>query len=276
MALDSVVGRERELETIASFLELETPGGRVLVLEGEAGIGKTTLWRAGVDAGRELSHVVLHASPAEKEAMFAYSVVSDLLEEVLDDVLTELPEPQRRALEVALLRRASDGTPPEQHTLGVALLAVLRTLAASGPVLLAVDDVQWLDPSSSAMLEFATRRLRDERLALLVSRRQESPSAAGRLELAMPEERRLVFRVGPLSMGALHRLLRDRLGTTLARPALRRVHDASGGNPFYALELVRALESSGGPNPAGPSVARAADARGDPPRAHRRAARRRP
>ena len=144
MALESVVGRERELETVASFLGLETTAGRVLILEGEAGIGKTTLWRAGVDAAHELSQLVLRASPAEREATFAYSVVSDLLEDVLDEVLAELPEPQRRALEVALLRKASDGSPPEQHTLGVALLAVLRTLAASRPVLLAVDDVQWL------------------------------------------------------------------------------------------------------------------------------------
>ncbi|HEY7602728.1 MAG TPA: AAA family ATPase [Gaiellaceae bacterium] len=246
MALESVVGREHELETVASFLALGTTGGHVLVLEGEAGIGKTTLWRAGVDAARELSHVVLRASPAEREAIFAYSVVSDLLEDVHDGVLTELPQPQRRALEVALLRRAFDGAAPEQHTLGVALLGVLRALAASRPVLIAVDDVQWLDPSSSAMLEFATRRLREERVALLLSRREGSTSAAGRLELTLPEERRLVLRVGPLSMGALHRLLRDRLGTTLARPALRRVHETSGGNPFFALELVRALESAGG------------------------------
>jgi DNA-binding CsgD family transcriptional regulator len=246
MAPESVVGREHELETVASFLSLETTAGHVLVLEGEPGIGKTTLWRAGVDAARELSHVVLRASPAEREAIFAYSVVSDLLEDVHDRVLTELPQPQRRALEVALLRRASDGAAPEQHTLGVALLGVLRTLAASRPVVIAVDDVQWLDPSSSAMLEFAARRLRDERVALLLARRQGSAAAAGRLELTIPEERRLVLRVGPLSMGALHRLLRDRLGTTLARPALRRVHETSGGNPFFALELGRALERSGG------------------------------
>ena len=240
-----IVGRDEELRTISSFLE-QTPPSGVLLIEGEAGIGKTTLWRAGVDAGSELSYRVLRASPAEKEATFPYSVVSDLLADVLDEGLPGLPEPQRRALEIALLLRDSQGPPPEQHTLGVALLGLLRRVAATKPVLVAVDDVQWLDRSSAAMLAFAGRRLREERIALLLARRQSSRPDSERLELAIPEEHRFEVRVGPLSMGALHRLLRDRFGATLARPALRRVHEASGGNPFYALELVRALESSGG------------------------------
>jgi DNA-binding NarL/FixJ family response regulator len=241
-----VVGRDEELAAVVAFLESTEALPRALLLEGEAGIGKTTLWRAGVEAARELSYGVLRAIPAEKEATFSYSVLSDLLAEVLDEVLPGLPRPQRRALEVALHLRDADGPPPEQHTLGVALLGVLRTLAASKPVVLAVDDVQWLDRSSAAMLEFASRRLREERVAVLLARRQSSTLDSDRLELAVPEERRLAVRVGPLSMGALHRLVRNRLGASLARPALHKVHEASGGNPLYALELVRALESSGG------------------------------
>ena len=216
-----IVGRDEELRTISSFVQ-RTPSSGALLIEGDAGIGKTTLWRAGVEASRELSYCVLRASPAEKEETFSYSVVSDLLADVLGDVLPGLPRPQRRALEIALLLRDSEGPPPERHTLGVALLGVLRILAASKPVVLAVDDLQWLDRSSAAMLEFAGRRLREERVALLLARRQSSRLDSERLELAIPEERRFAVRVGPLSMGALHRLLRDRFGSTLARPALRR------------------------------------------------------
>ena len=241
-----IVGRDEELAAVVAFLESTEALPGALLLDGEAGIGKTTLWGAGVEAARELPYTVLRASPSEKEAVFPYSVVSDLLADLLDEVLAELPGPQRRALEIALLLRESNGSPPEQHTLGVALLGALRALAASKPVVLAVDDVQWVDPSSAAMLVFACRRLREERVALLLARRQTFGLHPGRLELAMPEDRRLGLRVGPLSMGALHRLLRDRLGATLARPALRRVHETSGGNPLYALELVRALESSRG------------------------------
>ena len=244
--MTAVVGRDRVLAEIASFLDVADTTPRVLLIEGEAGIGKTTLWRAGVEAAASASYRIVAASPAEKEATFAYSVVGDLLEHVLGEVIAELPVPQRRGLEVALLLRESKGPPPEQHTLGVAFLAALRALAASQPVLLALDDIQWLDPSSAAMLQFAARRLRDERVVLLLARRRMPGMDMARLELALPEDRRLTLRVGPLSMGALHRMLRERLGATLARPALRRVHEASGGNPFYAVELVRALQSSGG------------------------------
>jgi len=242
---NEIVGRDQELQALSSFFEQSAYPGALLI-QGDPGIGKTTLWRAAVAAARELSYEVLRASPAEKESTFAYSVVSDLLADVPDEVVTGLPGPQRRGLEVALLLRDSGGPPPEQHTLGVALLGVLRALSASRPLVLAIDDVQWLDPSSTAMLEFAVRRLEDERVALLLARRQGSGPDSATLEVAVPEERRHEIRVGPLSMGALHRLLRDRFGTTLARPVLSRVHEASGGNPFYAIELVRALEASGG------------------------------
>src|SRR2546430_1125524 len=150
-----VVGRDEELAAVVGFLESTESFPSVLLLEGEAGIGKTTLWRAGVESARALSYSVLRASPGEKEATFSYSVVSDLLEDMLEEALEGLPGPQRRALEIALLIRESNGGPPEQHTLGLALLGVLRTLAASRPVVLAVDDVQWLDPSPSRLGEFA-------------------------------------------------------------------------------------------------------------------------
>jgi DNA polymerase III delta prime subunit len=136
-----IVGRDDELRTISSFVEQSSPASALLI-EGEPGIGKTTLWRAGVAAAHAQSYCVLQASPAEKEATFSHSVVSDLLADVPHEVFAGLPGPQRRALEVALLIRDSGGPPPEQHTLGVALLGVLRALSTSQPLVLAVDDVQ--------------------------------------------------------------------------------------------------------------------------------------
>ena len=245
-SLAKVVGRGEELDAVIAFLESTAVLPGALLLEGDPGIGKSTLWRAGIEAAHELSYGVLRASPAEPEASFAFGVVGDLLEPVLDEVLAGLPEPQRRALEVALLLREPDGPPPEQETLGAALLGALRALAASRPVVVAVDDVQWLDSSSAAMLEFAVRRLAEEPVALLLARRPTARPEPERLELELPKDRRLTVPVGPLSLGALHRLLRDRLRATFPRPMLRRVHEASGGNPFYALELVRALPSSTG------------------------------
>ena len=183
---------------------------------------------------------------AEKEATFSYSVVIDLLAGRAGRAAPRAPRPQRRALEIALLRRDPDGPAPEQHTLGVALLGVLRTLASSKPVVLAVDDVQWLDRSSAAMLDFAGRRLREERVALLLARRQSARLDSDRLELAVPEERRLAIRVGPLSMGALHRLVRERSVQHSRGLRCTGCTRRQAATPSTRCELVRALESSGG------------------------------
>ena len=119
--------------------------------------------------------------------------------------------------------------------------SALRERAADRPLLVAVDDVQWLDSPSAAVLAFAWRRLREEpgwppRRA---SPGHSAPAALVEHEGARPLE------VAPLSLGAIHGLLQARLGLGLPRPTLRRLHDVAGGNPFYALELGRALQRSG-------------------------------
>jgi DNA-binding CsgD family transcriptional regulator len=235
------VGREAELSAIAGFLEAEAAACAVAI-EGEAGIGKTTVWEAAVaDAGR--ASRVLRARPAESEAKLAFSSLADLLGDAFAEVLDDLPLPQRRALEVALLlddgkgRRGAD-----RRAVAAGLLSSLRTLAAGGRVLLAIDDVQWLDPSSAAALDFALRRLRDGAVALLLARRVDEAPGHGVLEDALPAERCLRVTVGPLGFVALNTLLHARLGTVLPRPLLHRIHELSGGNPFFALELARAPE----------------------------------
>jgi predicted ATPase len=170
----AVVGRDRELAEITSFLDLADEGPRILLLEGDAGIGKTTLWRAGIDAGRELGYLVLACVGSESETQLSFTAVRDLVGEGFDDVADDLPPPQRRAMEVVLLRAEAADVPPAPDAIAVAFLSTLRALAARAPTLLAVDDVQWLDPSSAATLAYALRRLDSDALLVLLSRRRGS------------------------------------------------------------------------------------------------------
>lgn len=243
-----VIGREQELEELGRFLDAVERLPAALVLEGSPGIGKTVLWRAGLDLARARGFRVLVAIPASSETRLSLSAVVDLLTPVLADVLPALPAPQRRALEVALLLAEPEGSLPDAHALDAALLSVLRVLA-SDPLLVAVDDVQWLDGASAAALMFAVRRLRDEPIALLLTRRlQEGRSAPDQLDLdrALNPVRIERLSVGPLSMGALHKVIQSGLEVSLPRPLMRRVHETSGGNPFFALELGRAVIRRGG------------------------------
>lgn len=237
---DTIVGRDLELATVDAFLEdvPALPAG--LLIAGEAGIGKSTLWEAAVAKATASGFRVLRCRPAGGEVRLSYAALTDLLEPVLELVLPALPSPQRRALELALLVRDDDDRPPDQRAVAAAVLHAIRTLALAGPLLIAIDDAHWLDAPSSAAIEFSLRRLRDEPIAVLASARSEV-SALPPLDLERALGRRLsAVSVGPLSLGALQRLLRERTGRTFDRPTLRRIHETSGGNPFYALELARA------------------------------------
>lgn len=233
--VSELVGREEELAAIEAFLDR---GRSALLLEGEIGIGKTTLWRNGVERARERSYRVLAATPAAPETQLAYAALRDLLDDVFDEIEADLPAPQRRALAVALLRAAPRGRPPGQEAVAAGFLGALRAAARASPVLVALDDSQWLDPPSALVIAFAARRLRDSPIALLLAVRtgQDVPPLGFELP---PELEQL--QLGPLSVGALHQLLLGRLAIVLARPTLRAVHELSGGNPFFALEIARAL-----------------------------------
>ena len=127
-----IVGRAEELRSLGEFLDGIESGPISLVLEGELGIGKTMLWKAGLAAGAERSYRVLVSRPTESEAQLAYAALGDLLDEVPEDALGELPEPQRQALEVALLRREPEGQ-PSQRAVALGTLGVLRALARESP-----------------------------------------------------------------------------------------------------------------------------------------------
>jgi hypothetical protein len=149
------VGREAELALLETFLERGASGPQVLVINGDPGLGKTALWRAGIESASRRSWRVLAARPTDAEANLGYAGLGDLLAEEVDDALAALPAPQHRALQVALLREEPAGGAPDARTVAVAFLNTLRALAASGPVLVAVDDVQWLEPASAVALSFA-------------------------------------------------------------------------------------------------------------------------
>lgn len=235
-----VLGRDLELGSVDAFLD-RVEGLAGLVLEGEPGVGKSTLWLAAIARARERGFRVLSSRPAEPERDRAHLVLGDLFEEVLDDVLPALAVPRRRALELALLTGQAPDHPVDERALGVAVRESLQILAERTPLLLAVDDEQWLDRSSANALRFALRRLRDERVLLLPARRPNDETEMPGLENAVAPDRAERLVLGPLSMGALHLLLQRRLKRSFARPTLLRLLELSGGNPFYALELAREL-----------------------------------
>lgn len=224
---------------LRSFLEQAGGAAAALSLTGEAGAGKTTLWRAGVEAARELSLRVVSAAPVEVETKLSFAALGDLLEPVLAEVLPVLPAQLTAALKAALLLEEQPDEAPDQRAVSVALLAALRALAAASPLLIAVDDVQWLDGPSSGALAYAARRLPGEQVRFLLARRVTGMDELPPLEHALGEHLQRLS-VGPLTLGALHRLLHARLGAPVARPALVRIQAVSQGNPFFALELARA------------------------------------
>lgn len=236
-----LVGRERELAEIDPFLDAASQSFAALVLEGQAGIGKTTVWREARRRASDRGWLVLSCRPAEAEAKLSFAAVSDLLEPAGRAAFDELPAPQREALEVALLRAGPTGEPSVARGVAAGCLTLIRRLSATRAVVIAVDDWQWLDLPSRRVLEFIVRRLEAEHVGLLCSVR--SPVAGPVVGVAEDRLRRVI--VGPLSLAALGRIVGDRLGRSLPRPTLGRIARASGGNPFYALEIARLVLERG-------------------------------
>jgi len=184
----TIVGRDPELRDVSAFLDQVATGPGALVLEGSAGIGKTMLWSAGVRAAQTRGFCVLTARAAESEARLSYAALGDLLGSVAGDAFVGMPPPLRRAIDAALLRIDGDGVAPDQRAVSLATSHALRNLSASAPLVIAVDDVQWLDRPSARVLSFALRRLSVEPIGVLVSLRIAPDSAGDLLELdrAMP------------------------------------------------------------------------------------------
>jgi predicted ATPase len=242
--VEGIFGRDLELTAMERFLNSAPNRPSAMVIEGEAGIGKTTLWLETVRRAEERSMRTLQARPAESEQKLSYVALADLVAGAFDEVGSTLPQVQQRALAGALVRDETvDGT--SARTTATAFVGVLAACAEKSAVLLAVDDVQWLDTASAESLAFALRRLPPKVGVLLAHRVELGQGLPLGLARALPEDRLMRIAPRPLSLAALHHMVKFRLGTSLPRPLLARLADASGGNPFYALEMARALAAHG-------------------------------
>ena len=256
------LGRDTELGQIEAWLAPDAAPGPagprlVLVIEGEPGIGKTTLWTEATRRARAAGRHVLSCRPAASDAGLPHSGLADLLRNVPDDAFARLPAPQRRALGVALLREEAGGIDLDPRAVGTGLTALLGLIAGDGPLMLAVDDAQWLDPASARALGFALRRLDDRQLRLVTTVRTEGPAgertgAFTAVEASLDRQTITRIEVGPLSVAAIHQMFARTLGSSFARPVLVRIHRAAGGNPFYALEIGREVRRLGMPPPSQP------------------------
>jgi DNA-binding CsgD family transcriptional regulator len=207
-------GRQRELAHLVEFLVGGGAGARALVVEGEAGIGKTTIWRAALEQARADGAVVLVAQPTEDELPAGLLGLRDLFDGTRVD-------PVVLAEETDVFDR------------GRAVLAALRTMSAHRPVVIGVDDVQWLDARSVRALRYALRRMDGQPVRVLATRRS-GPAWPDLVEA----DRLEIVALGPLALDDLRRAVAP-VAAAVSRPAMVTIHQLSGGNPMYALELAR-------------------------------------
>jgi DNA-binding CsgD family transcriptional regulator len=242
------VGRDVELKAVEALLDA-SGAARCLVLAGDPGIGKTTVWEAACSHARDDGFLVLSARASEAETGLLFAGLADLLENVPPEAMAAVPGPQRHALDVAICQADPGEKAPEPFAAPAGLLSLLSAAAAETPLLVAVDDAQWLDRASADALRFAARRLvhRDGPIRFLLCRRpgrrtalEEVFRTAGRLE---------VQTLGPLSIGAIQWLLARNLATLPPRRVLRQIYEAAQGNPLFALELARLVVAGGLPEP---------------------------
>ncbi|MEU3648414.1 AAA family ATPase [Lentzea sp. NPDC034063] len=239
-----LVGRKRELARCEELIAEIGPGGQVVLLEGDAGIGKTTLVGAVARIAAEHGFRGLHCDGVQSETTSGFAALHELLQPLLGR-LPALPAGQRRALEIAL--GLVEGPPPNRLLVGLAALGLLEEHAAEQPVFVAVEDAQWLDASTAQTISFIARRLVTAPVLLLLTMRTDSTdhaldtreSTAADIVRSIP----LVnVTLGPLTDAESEELVREQ------RPGLdertrRLVLAESAGNPLALAELTRVAAS---------------------------------
>ena len=248
---EPLYGREHELQVVADLVgELAEGAGGVLVVCGEAGIGKSALLAAAATLAADSGVRVLSATGIQAEARLPFAGLHQLLRPVLP-LAERLPPPQRAGLLSAF--GMADAEPAGQFLIGLAALELISEAASATPVLLAADDAQWLDEPSCAVLGFVARRLAAEPAALLVAARDGLASPFG--DAGLPE-----LRLAGLTESAAAALL-DARAPGLDLALRQRLLAEAAGNPLALVELPKAVRpglpaSRGLPPPLLPLTAR--------------------
>jgi DNA-binding CsgD family transcriptional regulator/tetratricopeptide (TPR) repeat protein len=222
-----MLGRERERAVLDRLLD-DVRGGRgvVLVMHGEAGVGKTALLEYTAEAAHDFR--IARTSGVQAEMELPYAAVEQLCSPFLD-FLARLPPPQREALGVAF--GLITGPAPNPFLVGLAVLGLLSEAAEERPLLAVVDDAHWLDHASTRALAFVARRLLAEKIALVFAVRQVDDALGG-----LPS-----LKVGPLRRRDARALLESVLPARLDESVLERIVLETRGNPLALLELPRGL-----------------------------------
>jgi DNA-binding CsgD family transcriptional regulator len=223
----TLLGREREREVLDRLLDGVRAGRRgVLVMHGEAGVGKTALLEYAVEAGTDFRIARTFGVEAEMELPFA---AAQQLCSSFFDLRGRLPQPQHDALDVAFGLRT--GPAPDRFLVGLAVLGLLAEAAEEQPLACTVDDAQWLDSASARTLAFVGRRLVAEKIALVFATRELGDVLAG-----LPE-----LHVGPLGSRDARTLLDSVFPAPLDERVLERIVAETRGNPLALIELPRGL-----------------------------------
>jgi DNA-binding NarL/FixJ family response regulator/energy-coupling factor transporter ATP-binding protein EcfA2 len=233
MANNELYGRHAELERLSGFLDGLQHRGDALLICGDPGVGKSALLTAAGGLAHSAGMTVLRASGSEFEADVSYSCLNQLLLPVHTD-LERLPAGPRDALSVAL--GFGTGAPPGALLVCNAALLLLTELAADAPLVLVVDDIQWIDRASAMVLGFIARRLEDRRAGLLMSTRAGTSSFLDRRGLAEQV-------VEPIDSDAAAQLVGAHHPEMPAR-VRQRLLDLAQGNPLALMELPSTLLGS--------------------------------
>lgn len=222
------VGRAPELAQLLRLLDPHRTTGDSLVVVGDAGVGKSRLLDAAVEAGQRAGWTVLQSRGGRSETELAFAGLHQLVRGVLDRS-DQLPEGQRSALHTALGLESKEDEPTPLRV-GVALLSLLSAVAAEKPLLLVIDDAQWVDSASLEALAFVARRATEEPIVLLAGARGVAPPRS--LE-PLPR-----LRLGLFDTRSSIELL-DSLPMTLRGADRRMVLSQAAGNPLALIELAR-------------------------------------